>query len=151
MGLFLHQCLIFVPFSLRMRRNGGISTSGPKSVVDASLSVTSMVEIWDILQHTWRLFVVFSLTEMLYRPMYARFRHSDTAIRFTDPDFCRTATFWQSRYVFGCFVISGNSPRYFCLRTLLTFNLIPVPLSLTSLLMLLSHLLAVSTYHSHHP
>ena len=32
---------------------------------------------------------------------------------------------------------------------ILSVNLIPVPLSLTSLLMLLSHLLTLSTYHSH--
>ena len=34
---------------------------------------------------------------------------------------------------------------------ILSVNLIPVPLSLTSLLMLLPHLLTLSTYHSHHP
>ena len=33
---------------------------------------------------------------------------------------------------------------------ILSVNLIPVPLSLTSLLMLLPHLLTLSTYHSHH-
>ena len=33
----------------------------------------------------------------------------------------------------------------------LSVNLIPVPLSLTFLLMLLPHLLTLSTYHSHHP
>jgi len=34
---------------------------------------------------------------------------------------------------------------------ILSVNLIPVPLSLTSLLMLLPHTLTLSTYHSHHP
>ena len=34
---------------------------------------------------------------------------------------------------------------------ILSVNLIPVSLSLTSLLMLLPHLLTISTYHSHHP
>ena len=73
--------------------------------------------------------------------------HGRLCLRRTDREFVAFFSETGSFVIFLCLIIDVSGINFL----VLSVNLIPVPLSLTSLLMLLPHLLTLSAYHSHHP